>query len=825
MTVNLADFFDSNKNVDLDQIKSLGIEQVESLWNSLQVKGFNGLTERDKIVKIKCIEVLESGYRRPWDEPSIHTYERHYYFFYFVVFFKMIQMRLGVAECEEDNQMNVLNHINQIKKLFNELEVTCPFLPKAQLKRSLELKGKFTLLKLKDAIINERMNLDQNITDIIQILVEYKKKSFNISQFAASILDVFKTQVHSLTAGSQLESLIPECEEFKDFHVDLLNILTELTLNLAIECKKNAKFSEYVTDAINLNARSLNLRPNVMGYFEFLKLTKLQEDPRRKGVDFDQAIETCLMSLKNRVSPNEDIKGKLQIIRLISNETKSIERAVKFASELFVNCDFNDSGPMIFEEMITLIEEDEKLNSFKEIEGFLEKFTDHLRSSQRNQECVLGTLFRLAEKNWTLKKDYKKSEGLISIIQNFGFNDDDEGIKLKMAKCYLRLDKLKEAKDIMESIQNETRDNVLVLLEMYLRAQDEFNASECIERLLRDPTVRQEHFLNIYNLLKERLSSEIKMQLLKSAQGKMITEDSRMKIDILRGIITILYDCVIESGLTLEYKRELESNLEELSRQSTMEKDQIIWTCQVCWNLGVVHARAEDFSNAQFGFKWCQEFSSKSEESRKEFNFKATFYYLTAKLCTEDSIDDEFDYKLLSLIDNGSLEVNCVKIEMLLRSRKWKDLSDVLKKTSISFVTLAEIILRASEDVPLEIYRLILEKLSEDEFNSGDTIDICRFAGLYRGLTTCSLLQYPNDMGHFNCALEMIKGSFGRYPGDEIVWLCGTALEMGRQCVEISGNWHLAGQWTEIALNLVYLIPVEEERLRIIKTSLQESVI
>ena len=732
----------------------------------------------------------------------------------------MIQLRLDLAE--DYNQMNVLNEINCIKKLFNELEVMCPFLPKAQLKRSLELKGKFVVLKLKDAIRSKRANLDH--TDIIEVLVEHKKKSFSINMIGQSILRIFRSQEDSLICGKQLESLLPDCEEFKEFHVDLLNVLTELHLNLAIEAKKTAKFSEHVTDAINYNVRSLNLKSNVMGYFEFLKLTKLQEDPSRKGGggDFEQAIETCLHSLKNRIGPNEDISGKLQIIRLIVNETRNLRIGIDFSIELFGNCDFIDSGPIILEEMICLIEEMEKRDLYNVlVDGFLSKFTDQFR---RNQKSVIETLLRLSEKNWTVKKDFKRTEELLMVIKEVGTIDDDETLQLKTAKCYLRLDKLNEAKKILEGLPHlcAGREYLLVSLEAFLRSQDEFNASECIEELMRDPTVRHEHFLNLYNLSKVRLSIEMKMKLLKCSQLKMNGDDhdEGIKINIMRGIISILYDGVIESGFTSEYKEEMELNLKTL-QSLKMEMDQIIWTCQVCWNLAVIHARAEDYQNAQFGFKWCQEFSQKSEETAREFGYKSGFYYLTARLCTEDTINLEFDYKILEDIENGSLEVKCLKIEMLLRSNKWADLRECLRTSDVTFGTLAEIVLRASEEVPLEIYRLILEKLSENEYNS-DQFDINRFSGLFRGLTTCSLLQFPKDTTHFQTAIKMIKCSFGRYPADEIVWLCGTALEMGRSAADEGFDWNLAGEWTEIALNLVYLLP---DHSKAIKLSLQESVI
>lgn len=241
--------------------------------------------------------------------------------------------------------------------------------------------------------------------------------------------------------------------------------------------------------------------------------------------------------------------------------------------------------------------------------------------------------------------------------------------------------------------------------------------------------------------------------------------------------------------------------------------------------MGVINARAEDFLSAQFGFKWCQKFSLKSTEAKEEFGYKAGFYYLTAKVCGSEAITAE-DYEILKGCENEKMLVAllCLKVEMLLRSRHWAELSEVLKASnSLKFESLAEIVLRASEEIPLEIYRLVLDRLTEKEFESSD-FDIIRFAGLYRGLTTCALLQYPNDLGHFLAAVKMIKSSFGGYPSDEIVWLCSTALEMGRHSAENEGEWERAGEWTEMAMNLVYLIPNENEEEKIMRDSLKESV-
>ena len=70
MTVNIDNFINSASSVDLETIGSFNVEQIEKLWNSLQIKGMKFQEERDKAIKNKCIEVLEKLYRKPWDETS-----------------------------------------------------------------------------------------------------------------------------------------------------------------------------------------------------------------------------------------------------------------------------------------------------------------------------------------------------------------------------------------------------------------------------------------------------------------------------------------------------------------------------------------------------------------------------------------------------------------------------------------------------------------------------------------------------------------------------------------------------------------------------------
>lgn len=247
-----------------------------------------------------------------------------------------------------------------------------------------------------------------------------------------------------------------------------------------------------------------------------------------------------------------------------------------------------------------------------------------------------------------------------------------------------------------------------------------------------------------------------------------------------------------------------------------MTEEQKIWCCQVSWNLGVIHARAEDFSNAQYCFKWCCEFKS---DKCSELNFKSSFYYLTAKMCETDTkikqIDQDDFVTLDSLTESSQYEeykkeIICLKIEIFLKAEKWTELESLLlslnNSTEISYETLAEIVLSASVEIPLKIYHSILLKLTEREFDSS-SFDIIKFSKLFRGMITCSLLQYPSDLSHFHSAVKVIKSSFGAYPDEEIIWLCGTSLEMGREAAYVLGDWNKGAEWIEMAMNIVYLIP------------------
>ena len=488
-------------------------------------------------------------------------------------------MRLDQVEANVDKSV----HLSQIHRLFSELQVTCPFLPKNQMKRLLELRSEFLIQKMRTGGSEDQLN--QLIMEEVEILVECKKKGFNANTLIGpKLLELFRGNTVNLKFGKEFASLIPECEEFKELQVDLLNTLTELTLNLAIESKRSVKqFSELITDAINLNVRSLALKPNVLGYFEFLKLTRLQCGNINSS-DFDQAIETCLLTLKNRINPNEDIRGKLQIIQLIINETGKLEKGINFAIDLFSNCDFSSNGPLIMEELLEAIaRHGNDLNLFQMITELLETFSDQLRSSKKCQIGVLETLLRLAEKNSTVIGDFHRAEEIFKVIQNLDSDYRASELKLKMIKCYLRLDKLSEAKaqlDQSDQLDPNGLDTLLLRLEYALRSQNEFDSLNLIDKLTEIPEGRSEHLLNLYNILKSRIPPDLKMKLLKVAKSLCKLSGPNV-VDIERGIVGLLYEGILENGLTEGFKVELETSLNN-SKFICDSNNNVIIVCSEC---------------------------------------------------------------------------------------------------------------------------------------------------------------------------------------------------------------------------------------------------
>lgn len=218
----------------------------------------------------------------------------------------------------------------------------------------------------------------------------------------------------------------------------------------------------------------------------------------------------------------------------------------------------------------------------------------------------------------------------------------------------------------------------------------------------------------------------------------------------------------------------------------------------------MIHARADDFKNAQFGFYWSFRFYASAFESESH---AAKIYYLTAKLCDSESTILEDDLKLLEECnETNTLEIKLLRCQLLLCLQKWPQLEAFIESESgeISFENVTEIILRSSSttECPLGIHHKILQCLLQRE-----TENIERFASLYRAMCTCSLLIDFHDRSYFMEAIKIIKMAFGKYPGDEVAWLCNQAHTQAVEDFCHRRDTKGASEWIEIALSLLYLIP------------------
>ena len=119
-----------------------------------------------------------------------------------------------------------------------------------------------------------------------------------------------------------------------------------------------------------------------------------------------------------------------------------------------------------------------------------------------------------------------------------------------------------------------------------------------------------------------------------------------------------------------------------------------------------------------------------------------------------------------------------LEAEICIICESWSDLEIILgrKSGTIEFEHLAEIILKSTNiNVPISVHKFALERLAHESI-SLESFDINRFSIIYRGLTSAALLDDRcAAVIYFREAVSIVKQSFGRYPVDEIVWLCAVA--------------------------------------------------
>lgn len=227
----------------------------------------------------------------------------------------------------------------------------------------------------------------------------------------------------------------------------------------------------------------------------------------------------------------------------------------------------------------------------------------------------------------------------------------------------------------------------------------------------------------------------------------------------------------------------------------------------MAWNVGLLHARADDFKSAQFGFCWAIKFLKTAE---------AKFYFLSAKIiCSESEISQE-DLKLIEECEQTP-DCKLLRCQLLIQLQKWPQLTALLDDPDLVFESVAEIILQSATECPLQIHHKILKTLAEREQEN-----ISKFAMLFRGLATCALLIDDRDTLYFEEACQLIKASFGAYPVEEVAWLCNEAHSQALKQFTRQHDTKMASKWIELAMTLLYLLPTENGHRIALMHSIQD---
>lgn len=266
----------------------------------------------------------------------------------------------------------------------------------------------------------------------------------------------------------------------------------------------------------------------------------------------------------------------------------------------------------------------------------------------------------------------------------------------------------------------------------------------------------------------------------------------------------------------------LSFHLHLVAGYATLTRQDREFIASVCWNVGLIHARADDFTHAQVGFYWAVKFFEGGTHEAQE----AKFYLLSAKLCTEMAQVTEEDLKLARECDQSKPECKLLHCQLLIQLQKWNELEALLDEITndgddegegITFENVAEVILQSSIECPLPIHRKVLTTLAAREHKS-----IARFSVLFRGLCACALLIDDQDTCYFEEACRLIKGSFGAYPVQEMAWLCNRAHTQALEELNSRKNTKKATEWLELAMNLLYLLPTGDAHRQALTEGIQD---
>lgn len=85
---------------EYEEVERMSIEEVEKLWNTTNIRSMTK-SEGAIEMKNKCIQALEKGYRKPWDETSKYTRKQLKYFIITCVYIiSIFENNLHENECD-----------------------------------------------------------------------------------------------------------------------------------------------------------------------------------------------------------------------------------------------------------------------------------------------------------------------------------------------------------------------------------------------------------------------------------------------------------------------------------------------------------------------------------------------------------------------------------------------------------------------------------------------------------------------------------------------------------------------------------------------------
>jgi hypothetical protein len=798
MTVQIeSDIVAALKNRDLnalkhsvDAISSLGTEEIIRVWNI-----FNSYAAilpsdgwKDSLIHARrmCIKGLEAAYRRPWGEN---------------IYFRLAEMQLTVIESllKANDRKEAEKKVGLIEKMLADFNADCPILSRGNQIKYLDLKGMVLSKRLMISLSGKSVSNEAIVNPVVGLILECKRLSFEPTR-------LFDTLIHSIQSvcsngflDSSLEFLrvltdsLPDTELTLKFKIELLNHATEICLDKAALSRKNADLEALLLEAGGYNARSLQLRPNVIGYLEHLKIVRLQE-PR----EFLGNVAEAIRNIKNRLPPDEDVEGKILVVRFLAEEV-DLREAMARATQLFAGISMPRFGFLVLGALFDLVfasskaSDDERLAHW---EALLLSNRLFLAEDNESRRMLQGKLVHYAEmlvdrKNNKLSESALKFAGMLEVEMD---EPSRARMQKRIAECQLRLGSVDEARKMIAGMSEESLEKAALKTELAMQGEDQGELMECLTELLGRPDLTAEMLLGLYKTAQLCQNREVQIRLLSASKDRMRSDDAQ-RIQVEKAMLSVFYNEILESGLG-QVREAVGELLEEISKTDVSACDSD-WLYKLCWNVGVIHSKSEAFEDAFFGFRWAVEFASRRDKSDAYVStrFNAIFFSLSCKACAEIGFDNNDmllvgelkDILQMDLIEDANIYRDLVKvleIQILLGCEEWEQVHEKVAKlpATTDLTQIAEVILKSGPgSVPISVHKVVLERLIETELNGSHTgsVNLTYFAMLYRGLLNAALLVDAKEAVELGKqAVSIVKLSFGSYPAEELVWLCTTAYNV-----------------------------------------------